>query len=160
MGRRRTRLELWEEHFKDPIIASVEVLGESLLELASGSKRLVEVTCIAMACSCVGTKILQKMWEGPFCEGVWPCVDPWDSVRLRTACTYWNVAGKYGPHGELFFFLVKKEPVASNELPSNPFVSADTLKACALIGLHLLAAEGEAGSGGRQPPDFGSARAR
>ena len=24
--------------------------------------------------------------------------------------TVWNVPGKYGPHGELFFFLIQKEP--------------------------------------------------
>ena len=51
---------------------------------------------------------------------------------------------KYGPHGELFFFLVKKEPwVVSSDVSPHPFVSAETLKACALIGLHLFAAEGE-----------------
>ena len=37
---------------------------------------------------------------------------------------------------------------ASNDVPSNPFVSAETLMARALIGLRLLAAEGEAGPGG------------
>ena len=42
--------------------------------------------------------------------------------------------------------------VASDEVSSNPFVSAETQKACALIGLHLLAAEGEAGSSGSQSP--------
>ena len=101
-----------------------------------------------MTSGCVGTKILQKMSEGPFwgkMSGLfW---DVWDSVRLRTASTYWNVRGKYGPHGDLFFFLIKKEPLAvSSNVPSNPFVSAETLKACALIGLHPLTAEGEAGS--------------
>ena len=55
---------------------------------------------VAMAYSCVGVKILQKkMWEGPYWEGVWPCLHPWDSVRLPTASTYWNVPGKYGPGG-------------------------------------------------------------
>ena len=34
--------------------------------------------------------------------------------------------------------LIKDQPVASNEVSSNPFVSAETLKACALVGLHLL----------------------
>ena len=28
---------------------------------------------------------------------------PMDSVCLRTASVEWNVPGKYGPHGELFF---------------------------------------------------------
>ena len=34
---------------------------------------------------------------------------PMDSVCLRTASMEWNVPGKYGPHGELFFFLNQKE---------------------------------------------------
>ena len=37
-------------------------------------------------------------------------------------------------------------------------VFADTLKACALIGLHLLAADGECGSSGSQSPNFGDMR--
>ena len=93
---------------------------------------------------------------GPFWEGVWPYLGPWDSVRLRTASTHWNVPGKYGPHGELSFFLMKKEQVVgSNEVLPNPVVSAETLKACAVTGPHLLAAEGEAGSSGSQSPDLG-----
>ena len=46
----------------------------------------------------------------------------------------------YGPRGELFFFIKKKLKVALNEVLSNPSVSSETLMACALIGLHLLAA--------------------
>ena len=38
---------------------------------------------------------------------------------------------------------------------SSLFVYAETLKACALIGLHLLATEDEAGSSGSLSPDFG-----
>ena len=58
-------------------------------------------------------------------------------------------------HGELFFFLIKKKPEVSNEVLPDPFVSAETLKACALIGRHLLAADYEAGSSGSQSPDPG-----
>ena len=36
--------------------------------------------------------------------------NPMDSVCLRTASMEWNVPGKYGPHGELVFFLIQKEP--------------------------------------------------
>ena len=46
-----------------------------------------------------------------------------DSVRLRTASTPWKGPVKYGPHGELFFFVIKKEKgqvVASNEVLPNP----------------------------------------
>ena len=28
---------------------------------------------------------------------------------LRTASIKWNVPGKYGPHGELLFFLIQKK---------------------------------------------------
>ena len=83
--------------------------------------------CLAKA----GVGFLQSVWERSFWECVWPCLDPWDSVRLRTASTCWNVSGKCGPYGELFFFLPKKEPVvASDDEASNPCVSAETLKAC------------------------------
>ena len=53
----------------------------------------------------------QKVCDKPLWERVWPYLDPWDCVRLRTAFTHWNVPKKYGPYGEFFFFLLKKEPV-------------------------------------------------
>ena len=72
--------------------------------------------------------------------------------RLHAASAHWNVPGKY----RLFFFLIKKEPVvASDDVSSNPFVSAETLKAFALIGLHLLAAGDDTGFSGCQSPELG-----
>ena len=50
-----------------------------------------------------GVGFLQSLWEKPSCEGVWAYLDPMDTVCLRTASMEWNVPGKYGPHGELFF---------------------------------------------------------
>ena len=100
--------------------------------------------------------LVQRFCKKSYWEGVWPSLHPWDVAELRTTVSAWNVPGKYGPHGELFFFLVKKEPVvASDDEASNPFVSAETLKACALIGLQLLAAEDEAGSSRSQSLDLG-----
>ena len=95
LGRRQTRLELCEEHLKkDPIIALDKALW----------------ACLLVQSSCRKSREVQ-----------WPAVG-WaqaffakDVVRLRTASTHWNVPGKYGPHGELFFFL-RKEQVASNEV--------------------------------------------
>ena len=86
--------------------------------------------------------MVPEMWNKPLWESVWACLDPWDSVRLRTASTRWNVPRKQGPHGELFFFLLKKEPTAISELVEcGPCVSAETVKACAWIGLHKMAEE-------------------
>ena len=50
-----------------------------------------------------GVGFVRSLWEKPIWESVWPYLDPMDSVCLRTASTVWNVPGKYGPHGELFF---------------------------------------------------------
>ena len=55
-------------------------------------------------CGGSGLQWLAQASSGtPIWEGVWPYLDPWDSVCLRTASVEWNVPGKYGPHGELFF---------------------------------------------------------
>ena len=80
--------------------------------------------------------MVPKMVDKPLWEGVWPCLDPWDSVRLRTVSMHWNAPGKYWPHGEFFFFLLKKEPMVHGEL-----IGRKKMKACALIGLHMMAEE-------------------
>ena len=43
----------------------------------------------------------------------------------------------------------------SDDVSSNPIVSAEAPNACTLIGLHLLAAGGEAGSSGSHSLDLG-----
>ena len=55
---------------------------------------------------------------------------------------------KYGPHGELFFsLLIKKEPFAlTKAVEIEPFVPEEMLRACAVIGLHLMAAGSASGS--------------
>ena len=105
------------------------------------------IVVVAMAFSIAGAKMLQKMWEGLRWEGVWLDLDPWDVVRLRTSSCFWNIPRKYEPHGELFFFLIKKEPFALTEaVQFKPFVPAETLKARALTGLHLMAAGVDSGT--------------
>ena len=70
--------------------------------------------------------MVPKILDKPSWERVWFHLDPWDSVRLRTASVHWNVPKKYGPHGELFFFHLKKEPMALSELVEfGPCVSAE-----------------------------------
>ena len=37
----------------------------------------------------------------------------------------WNVPRKYGPHGELFFFLIEKEPaITLNSETFSPFIKS------------------------------------
>ena len=68
--------------------------------------------------------------------------DAWDSVRLRTTSAQWNVPGRCGPYGELFFFLVKKEPVVLRELVRyGPSIPVEAVKACALVRVHMMAEE-------------------
>ena len=62
-----------------------------------------------------GHQDFAKDGKDRFGKAFWSYLDPWDSVRLPTASTYWNVSGKCGPHGELFFFLIKKEQVVASK---------------------------------------------
>ena len=98
---------------------------------------LSSVMAVSVACA----KSLQKVLEGP-CWEERPSLDPLDVVGLRTTASIWNVPKKHGPHGELFFFLVNEEPVVVRKtVDFGPFVPAEASKACALIGLHMMAEE-------------------
>ena len=57
----------------------------------------------AMTSDSVVSDLMPPLWE----EVLWPFLNAWDSVRLRTTSTQWNVPGRYGPNGELFFFLLE-----------------------------------------------------
>ena len=66
----------------------------------------------AMTSDRVVSYLMLPLWE----EVLWPFLDAWDTVRLRTTSTQWNVPKRYGPYGELFIFLLKKEPMVLREL--------------------------------------------
>ena len=114
-----------------------------------------------------GVGFLQSLWEKPVWEGVWPYLNPLNSVCVcsSTASMEWNVPRKYGPHGELFFFLVQMEPatVPGSETFSpffnadsrTPFFAADVLKECALAALHVIAEAGRDGKIGCRAPGLG-----
>ena len=105
LGRTITRLELWEEHIKDPIVALDKVLMCVEDQYLSGSRLCGSK--VAMACDRVVPDLML-----PLCEEVlWPFLDAWDCVRLRTTSKQWNVPGRYGPYGDL-----EKEPLVLKEL--------------------------------------------
>ena len=60
----------------------------------------------------VVSDLMLPLWE----EVLWPFLDAWESVRLRTTSTQWNVPRRYGAYGELFFLLLEKEPMVLKEL--------------------------------------------
>ena len=95
--------------------------------------------------ACAGS--LQRLWEKPIWEGVWPYLDPWDSVCLRTA----SAPGKCGP-ARRALFLPDSERAGDDP---HSFFSADVLKKCALIGMHIIAEEGRGGKSGCRTPDLG-----
>ena len=73
-----------------------------------------------------GVGFLQSLWEKPIWKCVWPFLDPMDSVCLRTASMDRNAPAKYGPNGELFFFLIHKEPATEPVGETfSPFFNAD-----------------------------------
>ena len=128
------------------------MLGESLLRVGIRFNSVsLPIFVVAMVLQHRWCKDFAKMWEGPFWEGVWP--GPMGR-GARTSSSCWDDPVKYGPHSELLFFLIRKEPVALTQaVPFEPFCLWETLKTCALTGLHLLAAEDEAGSSGSQSPE-------
>ena len=65
--------------------------GELVLRLTIGPRPVVQV-----AFGREGSGMVPQMWKMPLWEIVWPSLDPWNSVRLRTASTHWNVPVKYG----------------------------------------------------------------
>ena len=63
-------------------------------------------------------------------------------MRLRATSSQWNVPGRYGPYGELFFFLLKKEQTVLRKLVRlGPSILVEAVKACALVGLYIMAEE-------------------
>ena len=80
----------------------------------------------------VVSDLMLPLWE----EALWPFLDAWDSVRLRTTSTQWNVPGRYGSYGELFLFLLTKEPMVLRELVRfGPSIKVEAVRACALVGI-------------------------
>ena len=47
---------------------------------------------------------------------MWLFLDSWVVVGMRTTTSSWNIPSKCGPHGELFFFFIKKEPIVLREM--------------------------------------------
>ena len=110
-GRNETWLALWEEHLKDPVVALDKAL--KCVEVQYWGWTLARVFCwieVAMTCGRVGSGLVPELWGNPLWEKVWPFLDAWDSVRLRTASTQWHIPGESGPRGE-HFFSIQKKPV-------------------------------------------------
>ena len=92
----------------------------------------------------VVSDLMLPLWE----KVLWPFLDAWDSLRLRTTSSQWNFPRRYGPYGELFFLLLKKEPMVVSELVRfGPSIPVGTVKACALIDLHMMVEENSGRSG-------------
>ena len=93
--RTRTRLELWAEYLQSPVAALTRALeclvGSCLGLLKYGFAHRVFVSHRTFACVCrsswiavnvVCAKILQKMWDGPCWEGIWPFSGSVGSFRV------------------------------------------------------------------------------
>ena len=111
LSRNKTRLVLWEEHLKDiQLLRWTKPCSALKVSVKVGSRPCGSM--VAMTGDWVVSDLVLPLWE----EVLWPFLDAWDSVHLRTTSTQWNVPGRYGPNGELFFFLLKKEAMVLREL--------------------------------------------
>ena len=75
LGRNKRRLELWEEHLKDPTAALDKAL-KCVENSCKGVSRPETVWWVWSPLACAG--FLQRLWEKPIWEGVWPDLDPWE----------------------------------------------------------------------------------
>ena len=71
-------------------------------------------TCVVCNLQCLPAVL--QVATGHGWEGMWPFLDLWDVGEMRTTGSSWNIPSKYGPHGELFFFLLEKEPMFYGEV--------------------------------------------
>ena len=118
------------------------VRGKSQLGLSSGSKFFRKVTRTAMACGWMGSGILPKIWEdrsGKVFGLFWTRGTACACARRPPSGTFREV---WAAWRALFLPHTEGAVVASNEVLPNPYVCAETLKACALIGLHLFGSRG------------------
>ena len=131
-----------------------KTFGEDCLENPCWAGQRLEASC----CPSCGLHWPAVVWiprfcktcgKGPFGEGVWLCLDPWDfcalahSVHLlerpREVWAAWRALSSFSRRSRWWLRTTCRP---------TPYVSAETLKACVQIGLHHWAAEGEAGSRG------------
>ena len=147
LRRKQARLELWEELFKETII-----VRPSVPMVTFGSRHLVKSRvslperprwcqrCGTIRCGLVSGFIWTRGIECVYAQ----------LPRIGAS------QGSMGHTASFFSFLIEKESVvASNEVLPNLSLSTETLKACALVGLHLLAVDYEVGSSGSQSLDQG-----
>ena len=114
-------------------------------------------TWFSMTCGREGSGMVPEMWDKPLCESVWPYLDPWDSVRLRTAFHALECSEDvWGAWRALLLPFLKKESMVVSELVElGPWIPAETVKACALIGLHMMAEENTLRLDGDSSPEPG-----
>ena len=90
-----------------------------------------------MACDRVVSDLMLPLWE----EVLWPFLDACVSVRLRTTSAHWNVRGRYGLCGELFFFPFEERADGPQGVGSvwaqHPSRSSDSM--CLGRGLLMMA---------------------
>ena len=83
-----------------------------------------------------------KLWNKPLCESVWPYLDPWTALVCSQPPRIGTFQGSMDRTVSSSFSFQREEPTVLSELVEfGPCVSADTVKACALIGLRMMAEE-------------------
>ena len=112
--------------------------NQSALKVSTGVGSRLCGSKTAMTCDRVVSDLMLLLWK----DVLWPSLDAWDSVRLRTTSTQWNVPGWYGPCGEFFSIFLTEEPLVLRELVRvEPSIPIEAVEACALVGLHMMAEE-------------------
>ena len=74
---------------------------------------------------------------GPFLEALWPCLSAFDVIRVRATANEFNDAKKYGPHAELYFFLLR-----DNRCETDPVEPGHVSIVCPVFTFSFVQPEG------------------
>ena len=119
------------------------MLGEYILGIAFCLKPLVDSLMKCNGLQLCGTKILQKMWRSPFLGRRLALLEPVEQCALARSVHLLERSREVWAAWRVLL------------LPYQEGARGLDRVAVALIGLHLLAAEGEARSRGSQSPELG-----
>ena len=120
---RLEKITLWEEIKRAQLLPWTKPQSSWKISITVGSR---PCGCkAAMTSDRVVSGLMLPLWE----EVQWPLLDAWDSVRTGRVVSS-------------SFFLLKKEPMVLRELVRfGPSIPVEAAKACALVGLHMVAEE-------------------
>ena len=146
----KTRWRHWRRHYHVWRIPGVGIWFHSFVVASPLSSQWLAAFLARRFCERCGKGPVGKASGLTWTHGMF-----WVCAQHPASGTHWGSTGRVATS---FSSSSRRSPSSlQRQWCLSPSFPAETLKACALIGLHLMAAEGASGSSGSQLPDLGTA---